>query len=228
MPFSLHRHTEQTSLGLLPEQRSEAGAPRGAPCFFTLKEAEELELVLARGQRLFFQAADSHNNEKDLLLAAGEEPDFGLGVSSRIAYDRHFGALVMAAISQRFGLSRTRSEQVHTCLQEAVVNAIVHGNLDVQKDCSQSSDLYAYYACVEAALAKQPALRVYVLVWEYGRSLKFCVRHAGKGRLRDGLITATHPALDQKSGRGLYIIQSLAEQVWCDEPGKSLYFTFAC
>lgn len=198
------------------------------PCFFTLHSPSQLGRMLQRHHQVFVHSTPGHDTQTDLKQLQDKKPNFGISLNSAYAYHPQTSSLLTQAINERLGLSRARRMQIITCLQEALTNAVVHGNLCVERHFNSLAEFNAYHQQVHEALDEPmySNLRVYVRAWDYGRSLLLNVRHAGSGRLEDLKLFESHPSLEQKTGRGLYIIQSLAEQVWSDDAGKSLSITF--
>ncbi|NBO17629.1 MAG: ATP-binding protein [Proteobacteria bacterium] len=212
-----------------PEYLRESEQDARMPFFFTLASLEQLGRLLGCRHNLFVEITPDHDCQHDFMLVQDKQPNFGIAISSQYAYYPQTSMLVTHSINERIGLSRIRKMQILTCLQEAITNAVIHGNLGVKRRCESLAEFEAFHRQVDAALhvPENRQLRVYVQAWDYGRWLQICVRHQGPGVLSVRKLSESHPSLEQKSGRGLFIIQSLAQQAWTDDAGKSLYITFA-
>lgn len=215
---------DDTNHDLSPEP--EVCAPR--PHFFKFPSGVSLESFLSSTHSAFFEVGRSWINPQDIEWLHRQHPHFSLSLTSESAYRQPLAQILTDHLYARFGLSQARKMQILTCMQEAITNAIVHGNFCIQRQCESLEDFEIYYAEVERCLADhiKRELRVLVRAWDFGQSLKIGFSHSGAGKLSSENLYACHPAITQKSGRGLFLIQSLAEQVWCDDNGHSLYVSF--
>lgn len=201
--------------------------PACIPHYFFLPGVEALGTVLRRDGRLFIEMGRHHTLSRDLEQLQDGRPDFGLCLSTRSAYHCRISALITRALNDRFGLSRLKTMQIMTCLQEALTNAVIHGNLRIACARDTPEGFERYFRLVEQAAASDAGEdRVYVRAWDHRAFFRICVTHEGKGRLDPALIAHSRLQLDRKNGRGLFIIQSLAEQVTTDDACRSIDITF--
>lgn len=199
-----------------------------APYFFVFDTEEQFESLLSNTNSIFIEASRSHIHGVALEEFHIRDCDFSLALNSFMVSMPQMSRIVTQAINTRFGLHHDCCLIMQTCMQEALANAMMHGNLMMQRDCDTLDGFNLYYNTLKRMLndPHYGHMHIYVTVSYYGRSIKVGVTHTGRGALNDHVLIDCHPRLAQKSGRGLYLIQTLAEQVWCNDNGKSLYFTF--
>lgn len=106
--------------------------------------------------------------------------------------------------------------QIATALDEALTNAIVHGNLEVSSDLRGIDDGRPY----EAAIAERQQLapysdrRVIVSTRTTRDEVKFVIQDCGPGFSRENLPDPTDPEnLIMVSGRGLLLINAFMDEV---------------
>jgi len=157
-----------------------------------------------------------------------DAPDFGLCLTSLHTYDANAAYIITSALNARFGMSRRKRMHIMTCLQEALANAVIHGNLCIECDRNSLAAFERYYQLINDRIM-QPAFastRVYVRAWSSQDSFRICITHGGNGSLGPDILHESRPALEKRAGRGLFIIQSLAEWVTTDAERKSIDITF--
>lgn len=114
--------------------------------------------------------------------------------------------------------------QMGVALEEALVNAIIHGNLEVTSDLRGEND-EAYYDLIESRKQSAPwnARRVHVTA-EFDRDQAvFTIRDQGRGFNPATLPDPTDPEqLIKASGRGLLLIRSFMDDVTHSEDGTEI------
>lgn len=137
-------------------------------------------------------------------------------------------------IEQSLGRMRLCDEtgriQVAVALREALVNAIVHGNLEV---CSTllDEDPSAFQALVERRRRESPYRdrRVYVTARETRTEATYVVRDEGPGFDPRDLPDPTDLAnLEKPSGRGLMLIRTFMDEVRHNEKGNEICMVMRC
>lgn len=115
--------------------------------------------------------------------------------------------------------------RVGVAVQEAVVNAIVHGNLEVTS-ALKAGDWAAYHALVADRAGRPPYKdrRVTVTLRAVrGRSLAVTVADQGPGFDPGGLPDPTDPAnIEKGSGRGLLLIRTFFDRVAHSPTGNTI------
>ena len=156
-------------------------------------------------------------------------PDFALSLTTISAYRQPTASIIAQYLGERFGLHSSRTERVQTCLQEAVSNALIHGNLGMESQVESAQEFVAYYEAVETFINWDPyrSRRVQIADWGREDCLEIAVTDEGKGLRplpgRDSGEPASDPG---KSGRGMFLMQSLADRVWIGEDRRALCMRF--
>jgi anti-sigma regulatory factor (Ser/Thr protein kinase) len=222
MPIALHNYDRLEAFHIAPSKFTQS------PCYFTLQTTKGLSEVLRRQGRFFIETRDYGALVNSLEFLQRGAPDFALALSSKHTYSPDTAHIITTALNDRFGMSRHKSMQILTCLQEALANAVIHGNLGIECERNSLEALERYYEMIIDAISDPyyADLCVYVLDWEQPGVLRICISHEGEGLLDNTKIQDSHPELQRRHGRGLFIIQSLAEWVMTDVTRKSLDITF--
>jgi anti-sigma regulatory factor (Ser/Thr protein kinase) len=142
----------------------------------------------------------------------------GLVVTARSAYQCPIAKAFVDAISKRINLSEDVHERAHTALQEAVLNAVLHGNLGL--DSSARDDLAGMertHARIEQLLQlPQVALSAIRIdaIWN-SAVLVIMVRDSGAGFERAQVPSAEEWAAAGHigSGRGFLILEAFCDRL---------------
>ncbi|AUX26404.1 transcriptional regulator [Sorangium cellulosum] len=137
-------------------------------------------------------------------------------------------------IEQSLGRMRLCDEtgriQVAVAMREALVNAIVHGNLEVSSSLLDE-DASAFSALVEQRRRERPYRdrRVHVVARETRTEAIYVVRDEGPGFDPRGLPDPTDLAnLEKPSGRGLMLIRTFMDEVRHNEKGNEIRMVMRC
>ncbi|MCW9038930.1 MAG: ATP-binding protein [Rhodospirillales bacterium] len=123
-------------------------------------------------------------------------------------------------------LAEERALNIEVALHEALANAMIHGNLEIP-DISRETpgDLISSARAIDEALADEKLgsrLVVIAASWQEGR-LVISVIDQGIGYAADA---NRKPEVEGKNGRGLWIINLLAESVAVTDGGRRLTMRF--
>jgi len=125
----------------------------------------------------------------------------------------------------RLGLcDEVQRMRIGVALEEAMVNALHHGNLDLSSDLREE-DYDAYYALVEERRHEAPYRdrRIYVEAKMTSDEASFVIRDEGKGFDPTSLPDPTDPAnLEKVSGRGILLMRTFADEVSFNETGNAV------
>src|SRR5262249_5409536 len=114
--------------------------------------------------------------------------------------------------------------RVSVALQEALVNAIYHGNLEISSQLREKDDKM-YYALIEQRRMQKPyALRrVHVIARESPAEACYVIRDEGPGFDPNALPDPTDPAnLERVCGRGLLLIRTFMNEVRFNKAGNEI------
>ncbi len=197
------------------------------PHFFSIsdynKNTEILESILTLPNSIFIEKElhDSYLNKNfstcDLLLS----------LTTTSCYNSNVAHLFTDYVNKRFELRGKKNDEMATCLHEAIMNAMLHGNLKMASDFRTLKGLYKYQAEIEYRLTVDAyKLRcVTIGAWKKGSQIKLAVSDEGNGfninKYRGNNDTLPH-------GRGLALIHSLADKVWLENDRRTLFMQFDC
>ncbi len=114
--------------------------------------------------------------------------------------------------------------RVSVALQEALVNAIHHGNLEVASDLREK-DEKGYQALIDERRRSKPyrTRRVHVISRESPAEVVYVIRDEGPGFDPSKLPDPTDPAnLERVSGRGLLLIRTFMDEVHHNGTGNQI------
>jgi len=166
---------------------------------------------------------------------AAPEPAEGVGLclhlSTRLAYELELSGLLRATLEQRIGLTDDAGQGVELAVHEALVNAIIHGNLGMSSVDRQTIEgLMQFGAELEARLG-DPVLAtrlVMIVVSWTDTELTVVITDQGSGYdCADALAPSSEDDIARKSGRGLALIQALAHAVTLRDSGRCIEMRFS-
>lgn len=127
---------------------------------------------------------------------------------------------------ERFGLRDGNGAlRVATALDEALQNAIVHGNLEVTSKLREQEDGSAFQILVRQRRQEAPYnnRRAYVRATVTADSAEFVIRDEGPGFNPQAIPDPTDPAyFDRPCGRGLWLIHAFMDEVRHNEQGNEI------
>lgn len=115
--------------------------------------------------------------------------------------------------------------QVGTALDEALVNAIIHGNLEVSSDLRSIDNGIPYRTKIEQRQQESPfqERRVFVASSSTRTKVQFVIRDEGPGFDPRDVPDPTDPAnLEKVSGRGLMLINAFMSEVRHNDQGNEI------
>jgi anti-sigma regulatory factor (Ser/Thr protein kinase) len=142
----------------------------------------------------------------------------GLVITTRSAYRCPIARTFVDAIAERISLSEDLRERAHTALQEAVMNAVLHGNLGM--DSSSRNDLAGmatmHQTIERKLLSPQVALSAIRVdaIWTTA-ALVIMVRDSGNGFEQASLQPADewHASGNIGSGRGFMVLDAFCDRI---------------
>lgn len=117
--------------------------------------------------------------------------------------------------------------RVGVALQEALANALYHGNLEVGSELREQDDR-AYYTLVEQRRRQPPYRhrRIYVEAELSRQQARLVVRDEGSGFDLSALPDATDPVnLEKATGRGLLLMRTFMDEVVYNDLGNAVTLT---
>ena len=128
----------------------------------------------------------------------------------------------VASVNLRDESERTR---VGMALEEALLNAMYHGNLEITSDLREQDEGRAYFDLAEARREREPyrSRRVRVSAEATPREAVYVIRDEGPGFDPASLPDPTDPAnLEKISGRGLLLIRTFMDDVSFNDTGNEV------
>jgi CheY-like chemotaxis protein/anti-sigma regulatory factor (Ser/Thr protein kinase) len=127
---------------------------------------------------------------------------------------------------ERFGLRDGNGTlRVGTALDEALQNAIVHGNLEVSSKLREEDEADAYRNLVKQHLQESPykERRTHVRACVGKDSAEFVIRDEGPGFDPTAIPDPTNPVyFDRPCGRGLWLIHAFMDEVRHNDQGNEI------
>jgi anti-sigma regulatory factor (Ser/Thr protein kinase) len=123
----------------------------------------------------------------------------------------------------------SRSRKLMLALQEALVNAVVHGNLELSSELKERDDNSFAEALVQRAADPRLASRLVDVLVEYdGRRCRWIITDQGQGFDVDGVmrrLESDDPGVQLASGRGILLMRSFLDEVRYEDGGRRLILT---
>lgn len=140
-----------------------------------------------------------------------------------MALSRH----VQHELGEAWGLEKTDRLRIGTALEEALLNAFYHGNLDISSDL-KDTDYAEFYALAERRCREAPYTeRRIQLDFEVTPIVaSIAIRDEGRGFNPDTLPDPTDVEnLDKPSGRGVMLMRAFMDDVVYNETGNQVTLT---
>ena len=141
-------------------------------------------------------------------------------VNLLMALSRHLQSM----LTDSWGLDRTDRLRTGTALEEALLNAMYHGNLEVSSELKEQ-DHQAFYALAEERRLSLPWIdrRIYVRSWLNSQETKFVIRDDGNGFDPSTLPDPTDPEnLARPFGRGVMLMRAFMDDVCYNSKGNEV------
>lgn len=154
-----------------------------------------------------------------------------LTITTRSAYRQPVVKAFVDAMASRLSLSEDLCARIRTAIQEAVMNAVLHGNLGVGSGGRDSFEgLMRTHATIESMLAVSASARSVISVdatWT-SKVLHVRIRDGGEGFERSGLALNREAgdAGPRASGRGLSILEAVCDCVALLDGGRTTKLGF--
>lgn len=195
-----------------------------APYFFLLRDHGDLHMALQKPLHTFIESTGQHYAKTCLMKAQEKQPDIFLSLTTASAYRFPVAQDICQMLGNRLLLSPALRLDVQTCLQEALINAIVHGNLQVKSRFTSCKSFEEYCQRTQQQML-DPLLgqrRIRIYIWHDKHLLTLQVQDEGKA------LFSLSDECDAPCphGRGLFLIRSLSDAYWIGEDHSSLYMRF--
>lgn len=199
------------------------------PYFFSIpkniKTNEVMKSILHLPYLLFIENS-KYDSAKRVLkkILVNNTPDILLSITTASCYTSNLAHLLTDSINNRFNLNDYKRQEIATCLHEAIMNSMLHGNLKMSSDFRTINGLYNYRTEIEKRLSigMYKSRRVNIMAWNKNNCLQIAINDEGNGfTIPNYAVNDTLP-----NGRGLMFIHSLADSVWLGKDKRTLFMTF--
>ncbi len=199
--------------------------PISSPHFFSLHHGDKLEVVLARPYSAFIEV--SYKDKMDSLLEKLliDSPDISISLTTHSCFNHHVAQVISQTISNRFNLLDEQIIKIQTCLQEAIMNSIIHANLGMDGKFKSVSSFDEYQDEINQRMESDDYKykRININIWDGHNRLRISVEDEGSGFLM--------PENDNDDnvlphGRGLMFIRMLSDRAWVADDDKTLNMLF--
>ena len=149
-----------------------------------------------------------------------------LNLSTMTAYGLEPAHHFCEALATRVELSEKTRQLMELALHEALVNAMVHGNLEIGPIAKDSlEDFIQFCQLIETRLAESSfgPRRVVMHARWLGETVDVVIEDVGRGYDPDAVDEVD---LSKKSGRGLFLIRDIARDVSIEDGGRRLVMRF--
>ena len=183
--------------------------------------------MLLRPNRFFLEVGQRHVIKNALEVLTSGSPHFAISLKTGSAFNGNISEAITLALEHRFFLGSQQRINISTCLQEAIANAIIHGNLSLGSPDNSVAGFSRYYDTITARLQQEPYgnMRINIAAWWDDGRLRLSVTDQGKG-FKNKDVLESSPTMESLHGRGLFLIRSLAERVWIGQDNKTLFMHF--
>jgi len=202
--------------------------PEPGPCVTSWDGASEQSLVAALAPPATQCVEAGLLDERDDIVVCSQPAPghLSLIVSTRSAYRHSIAKAFIAAMQTRTSLSEDLRIRVHSAVQEALMNAVLHGNLRIDPNLRDSLEgLLAAQEAIEAKLNTPEVGRARILmeaIWN-ASTLQVVIRDSGDGY--EGAEDRRETE-DAASGRGLAILQAFSDGVAILNGGTTVQLEF--
>jgi anti-sigma regulatory factor (Ser/Thr protein kinase) len=152
-----------------------------------------------------------------------------LTVTTRSTYRQPIAKAFAAALADRLRCSPDLRQRIHTVIQEAMMNALMHGNLGLELQLREDlQGLAASHAVIEELL-NRPAVAYSTIgvdaIWNT-QMLHIMVRDSGKGYSRGRSEAPDALPSERRHGRGLLILDTFCDRVSVVNGGTTVKLEF--
>jgi anti-sigma regulatory factor (Ser/Thr protein kinase) len=186
-------------------------------------DTSQLEAVLEAGFDIHVEWTEP---EPTATILRGRHPPLAISMTTRSAFQSLSGGAIAQILVARNVLPDCSAEMVASAVQEALSNAIIHGNLGMRLAPSDGDrDFVAFHEEIARRIAGLDGLAHRVVIGASWTANEVSVSIADEG---DGFRAPSEASDrgDALSGRGLLIMKTHASSVAYQEGGRVAVLTF--
>lgn len=197
-----------------------------AICRFACADEDDFIRVLGQPYRHFHEAGNLELPHIQPEIIA-EDADFSIAITSATAYRLPVAKYIAQHLTSHFTLPHNMQIALHTCLHEAIANAVTHGNLELHSDHKCLNAMHTHYQTIEMRLNDPyyAARLVRIRAGVIADSFTVSISDEGKGYVPEDVQQPNLPA-GSVHGIGLFIVKALAHDVQVRDEGRTLQMAF--
>lgn len=221
LPHLIHAHAE--TIGSV---YTHILADESLTSYITHADEESLHAAFLQPRKLYIEAIGTRVPLTLRRIFNQPRFAFALSLSSRAFYNTPLAQLITAHAIVRMPSLKAHQTRLETCLQEAIMNAVIHGNLEIESDFSNKFGFERFCQQVDAKM-ENPLLytrHIGIVFQEREEGVTLTLTDEGAGHDRIEHITTP---LTQLHGRGLGILHSLSDRLRFLDFGRTVEMTFA-
>lgn len=220
--LAIQKHLEQT---FIPWPSHSNSAPKSVLMFPPLNVQGFKNLLQRPCQWRIEKMFDDVSGIHTLPNIVHEQHCFGLSITTQSAYRLPLSLMLAEHFTERGWLPEHLRDSLETCLHEAMLNALIHGNLEIHSDFKSLSAFQKFYENIHQQMLQSAYAYRYVIIMltRHQGKLHLFISHEGCGFTRS-CPTDTPPSLH---GRGLSIISRLSDRLEWIHHGKTLHIEFS-
>jgi anti-sigma regulatory factor (Ser/Thr protein kinase) len=192
-------------------------------CFFNNDEVDSYPKLLAKPYQHFIEMHEYVHLGNALAFIRDEYPDISLSLTTKTAFRQPIADFFAQHLANQRDFSEGVIMRIKTCLQEAVMNSIIHGNLAIEHDGDAKDNFQHYLEKISRHIDDESLSlkRICIFAWLTERHITLCVSDQGKG------FGLNQPAVNiaEPYGRGLFLIRNMCGRLWQTQPNH-LYMQF--
>ncbi|HYD30465.1 MAG TPA: ATP-binding protein [Azospirillaceae bacterium] len=187
----------------------------------------------AQSYAAWIEVADYADDEVIHLIDEAMSADIFASLTTHTAGGLDLAGRMVGAIARHRALPQVKREDMELALHEAITNAVVHGNLQVDGMKGLSVSALDRFAADLTARMADPAFasrRVEVLIsfQDQGAVVEITDQGIGfRGRRKSKPATTTTTTTAKASGRGLHLIAAIAQSYELLDNGRRIRMRFA-
>jgi anti-sigma regulatory factor (Ser/Thr protein kinase) len=213
------------------DQKIAAGAVPAVTCWDGLSESSLARALSLPVTECMEVALIDGNQYSQLSFRARIDGCLRLAVTTRSAYRHQVVKVYVAALAARIDFSRDLRERIHTAVQEAMINSVLHGNLAISSELRDSLEgLTTSHQTIERLPTSPQIARSMIRVEAIWNStmLYVLVRDSGAGFERSELPSPSvwRKAGHHGSGRGLGILEAFCDRIALLNGGATIKLGF--
>jgi len=190
-------------------------------------DREALAAVLAQPYAAIIEGVDGEFPVGEWTAVAVPPAGFYLSLTTGTIFSLQVAALISGALAGRGVISAELRSVVELCLQEAVANAIVHGNLGIASTAKDHPEGFRVFSQLVTERLRDPALRrrrIDLFTRWSDRAVDISVVDQGAGFNSAAIPAEVDGAA--RSGRGFIFMRALASRVEITDGGRCTSLRF--